>query len=70
MIDPANIHIFAAIRVLSVEMIDTGRTAAVRLQQADGQETVVLLPIAVADDLQRQLHAALGKGSAAGELAT
>lgn len=50
---------FAVGRVISVELIDGGRTLGVRLEKADGTEAVVLLPQSVADDLHRQMAAVL-----------
>ena len=50
---------FAVGRVISVELIDGGRTLGVRLEKADGTEAIVLLPQSVAGDLHRQMAAVL-----------
>lgn len=50
---------FAVGRVISIELIDGGRTLGVRLEKADGTEAVVLLPQSVASDLHRQMAAVL-----------
>jgi len=50
---------FAVGRVLSIELIDSGRTLSVRLKKADGTEAVLLLPQAVASGLHRQMAALL-----------
>ena len=55
MSDSSKPDVFAAIRVLGIELIDGGRTLAVRLEKATGTETVVLLAQPVADELYRQM---------------
>ncbi|OHV17419.1 hypothetical protein BK022_05710 [Methylorubrum extorquens] len=50
---------FAVGRILSVELIDDGRTLGVRLEKADGTEAVVLLSQSAASDLHRQMAALL-----------
>lgn len=45
-------------------LIDGGRTVAVQLEKADGDRVVVLLPLAVCDDLLHQLQEALGDSDA------
>ena len=50
---------FAVGRVLSIELVDSGRTLGVRLEKADGTEAVLLLSQAVAGDLHRQMAALL-----------
>lgn len=52
-------YVFAATEVSGVEMIDGGRTLAIRLQKADGDGAVVLLSLRVAEDLNRQTTALL-----------
>ena len=54
-------YVFAAVQVVSVEPIDGGRTPAVRLQKADGDEAVVLLLQPLAQDLSSQLTCVLNK---------
>ena len=44
-------HVVSAVQVRDVELIDTGHTLAVRLTNADGTETAVLLPLATAAEL-------------------
>ncbi|MRI54055.1 hypothetical protein D8770_08820 [Methylobacterium sp. DB1607] len=51
--------VFAVGRVLSIELVDSGRTLGVRLEKADGTEAVLLLSQAVAGDLHRQMAALL-----------
>ena len=46
---------FAVSRVLSVELIDGGRTLGVRLEKADGTVAVVLLSRSIAGDLLRKM---------------
>lgn len=48
-------YVFAAIQVISTELIDGGRTLAVRLRKADGDEAVLLLSQSLAAELNRQL---------------
>ncbi|WP_264046841.1 hypothetical protein [Methylobacterium flocculans] len=55
MSDSSKPDVFAAIRVLGVELIDGGRTLAVRLEKATGTEAVLLLAQPVADELFRQM---------------
>ena len=55
MSDSSKPDVFAAIRVLGIELIDGGRTLAVRLEKATGAEAVVLLAQPVADELYRQM---------------
>ncbi|WP_437871497.1 hypothetical protein ACSD7O_24655 [Methylorubrum extorquens] len=50
---------FAVVRVLSIELIDGGRTLGVRLEKADGTEVVLLLSQAVASDIHLQMAAVL-----------
>lgn len=50
---------FAVGRVLSIELIDSGRTLDVRLEKADGTEAVLLLSQPVASDLHQQMAALL-----------
>ena len=52
-------YVFAAVEVSGVEMIDGGRTLAIRLRKADGDEAAVLLSRPVADDLSRRVTALL-----------
>lgn len=58
-------YVFAAVQVISTEMIDGGRTLAVRLRKADGEEAVVLLSRMVAEDLSRQIAEMLRSASGA-----
>lgn len=48
-------YVFAAIQVIGAEMIDGGRTLAVRLRKADEEEAVLLLSRSVAEDLNRKM---------------
>jgi hypothetical protein len=52
-------YVFAAVEVSDVEMIDGGRTLAIRLRKADGSEAAVRLSRPVADDLSRWITALL-----------
>lgn len=54
---------FAVVRVLSIELIDGGRTLGVRLEKADGTEAVLLLSQAVASDIHRQMAAVLNSAN-------
>ena len=54
-------YVFAAVQVLGITLIDGGRTLAVRLQRADGEETVVLLAYPLAEDLNWQLADTLNR---------
>lgn len=55
MFDCSQPNAFAVGRVISVELIDGGRTLGVRLEQADGTEAVLLLSRPIAEDLLRQM---------------
>ena len=48
-------YVFAAIEVVDVETIDTGRTVVVRLRRADDGEAAVLLSAPLALDLARHI---------------
>ena len=48
-------YVFAAIKVVDVETIDTGRTLVVRLRRADNGEAAVLLSVPLALDLARHI---------------
>ncbi|RYZ71005.1 MAG: hypothetical protein EOP09_05270 [Proteobacteria bacterium] len=48
-------YAFAAIEVISVETIDSGRTFVVRLRRPDGGDAVMLLSMPLAQDLVRQI---------------
>jgi hypothetical protein len=52
-------YVFAAVDVSGVEMIDGGRTLAIRLRKADGDEAAVRLSRPVADDLSCRITALL-----------
>ncbi|CAA2155871.1 hypothetical protein MBRA_01492 [Methylobacterium brachiatum] len=58
-------YVFAAVQVISTEMIDGGRTLAVRLRKADGREAVLLLSKPVAEDLNLQMDETLRSASGA-----
>lgn len=58
-------YVFAAVQVISTEMIDGGRTLAVRLREADGREAVLLLSKPVAEDLNLQMDETLRSASGA-----
>lgn len=62
--------VYAAVRIVSVSLIDTGRTVAVQLEKADGECAAILLSRAVCDELQRRLNAALDGNDLVDELAT
>ncbi|CAX22383.1 protein of unknown function [Methylorubrum extorquens DM4] len=59
MLNDAAPDAFAVGRVLSIELIDNGRTLGVCLEKADGTKAVLLLSQAVASDLHRQMAALL-----------
>ncbi len=63
MSDSDQFYVFAAVEVSGVEMIDGGRTLAIRLRKADGGEAAVLLTRPFADDLNRRITALLGATS-------
>lgn len=63
MLNSEELYVFAAVQVVSVEPIDGGRTLAVRLQKADGDEAVVLLSLPLAQDLRGQLTCVLNGAS-------
>ena len=48
-------YVFAAVEVVGVEIIDTGRTLVVRLRRADTGEAAVLLSALLALDLARHI---------------
>lgn len=52
-------HVFAAVEVLGLTLIDGGDTVAARLRTADGGETAVLMPIGAGEDLARRIGEAL-----------
>lgn len=52
-------YVFAATEVTGAEMIDGGRTLAIRFRRADGGESVILLPLLVAQDLSGRIAGAL-----------
>jgi len=52
-------YVFAATEVTGTEMIDGGRTLAIRFRRADGGESAVLLPLLVAQDLSGRIAGAL-----------
>lgn len=52
-------HVFAAVRVLSVGLIDHGNTIVMRLKRSDGGEEAILLPLAIGHDLLAQLSTQL-----------
>ena len=56
-------YVSAAVQVISTEMIDSGRTLAVRLRRADGGEAVLLLSKPVAEHLNRQMAEMLRSAS-------
>ena len=49
-------YVFAAIEVVSVETIDTGRTLVVRLRRADTGEAAILLSTPLALELARSIN--------------
>ncbi|MBB5757609.1 hypothetical protein HNR00_002323 [Methylorubrum rhodinum] len=51
--------VFSAVRVIEVALIDTGRTIAVQLEKAGGERALILMSLAVCDDLLRQLQQGL-----------
>ncbi|TGD98669.1 hypothetical protein [Methylobacterium nonmethylotrophicum] len=53
--DEAQQVVVAVSRLLQVQVIDSGRTLAMRLEAADGRELAVLVPRLVADDLRTHL---------------
>ena len=56
--------VVSAVQVRGVELIDTGHTLALRLTNADGTGTAVLLPMAAAADLIHQVAEAFAARSA------
>lgn len=63
-------YVFAAIEVTATEMIDGGRTLAIRLGRADGGEAAILLPLLVAQDLSGRIADALSANSSTVESMT
>ena len=53
--DDDQLYVFAAIEVVDVATIDTGRTLVVRLRRADTGEAAILLSTPLALDLARSI---------------
>lgn len=60
-------QVVSAVQVRGVELIDTGNTLALRLTNADGTGTAVLLPMATAADLIHQVAEAFAMQGADAE---
>lgn len=51
LVDDDQRHAVSAVRVRGAELIDTGRTLALRFETAGGSEQILLVPLATAADL-------------------
>lgn len=52
-------HVFAAVEVLGLTLIDGGDTVAARLRTADGGEAAILMPVRAGEELARRIGEAL-----------